>query len=506
MSANPLLTWEYYLGEALLRFVLNKDSGSLEELSESQQKVLHDLDSGGVSGLQDDPRPPVALSKVDGDQLPRAWQLRQRCGGNVPEPIGDDGVTQSLTRIARDAYCALLSPPDLRVDSGLGTSFPASDPLIGLTQVVRAHPVHRSAQELIATEAEGWIEVRIESAIGNDRLTKAPSPESVIGAAADRWRHLPNADAGDFMQAVAGCFGDLCRLGSAESVEVPAVIGFRGLKLDESREYELPMGVLRSPTDDERRYSPFIEVAAEVEAVLATNIELLVSPVDDPEPADRGRPQQQLIRTGRAVSLASALARRSEESPQSAVEIAWITEATPLQGSGAFKPGPISESWVPSISYGEEEVRALAMWVERVEVANLSHVEIAVERLLRALFEREPGESLIDAVIAWENLLGTRNETAYRVTAGMTVLCEDDPSLRLERRKELQNIYDKRSRMVHGDIVGVDFELRNRAIQVGLDALARLIKDRPALLELAKSQKRVDYLLLAVNDPDLPSA
>lgn len=353
-------------------------------------------------------------------------------------------------------------------------------------------------------EAQGWMDVYIESAIGSDRLTEAPTPESVIGAAAERWRHLPNASAGDFMQVVADCFADLRRMGVGESIEVPAVIGLRGLKLEESRQYELSIGVLRSPTDEERRYSPFFDVASEVEAVLATSIELRVSPAADPKPEVRGRAQQRLIRIGRTLSLASALARRGEESPQSAVAIAWITEATPLQSSGAFKPGPISESWVPSISYGEEEVRALTMWTERVEAANLSHVEIAVERLLRALFEIEAGESLIDAVIAWENLLGTRNETAYRVTAGMTVLCEDDSSLRLERRKEFQDIYDKRSRMVHGDIAGVDFELRNRAIQVGLDALARLIKDRPALLGLAKSQKRVDRLLLSVEDPDPP--
>lgn len=70
VSANPLLTWEYYLGGPLLRFVLNKDSGSLEELSESQERVLHDLDSGGVLGAHHDPRPPVALSRVVGGQLP----------------------------------------------------------------------------------------------------------------------------------------------------------------------------------------------------------------------------------------------------------------------------------------------------------------------------------------------------------------------------------------------------------------------------------------------------
>jgi len=106
---------------------------------------------------------------------------------------------------------------------------------------------------------------------------------------------------------------------------------------------------------------------------------------------------------------------------------------------------------------------------------------------------------LIDAVIAWENLVGTRNETAYRVTASLTVLCEDDPNHRLAMRKELAKIYDERSRLVHGDRMGVMPEVRDRAIQVGLEVLARLIDGRSDLLELANSSKRADRLLLAVN-------
>jgi hypothetical protein len=502
VSANPLLTWTYYLGEPLLRFILNKDSGSLDDLSDGQRQVLYDLDSGGVLGPRDDPRPPVALSATEGEQLPPAWRLRQRCGGRVPEPSGNDEATRSLTRIARDVYCILLSPPDLTVNSGPGRSLPASDPLIAVSQRITAHPTNVPAKKLIAAEAQDWMDVLVESAISRRRLTEKPTPDSVIGAAAERWRHLPNATADDFMQTVADCLAELRRLGTGESVEAPAAIGLRGLKLEDGLECELPTGVLRQPTDGERHYSPFFDDGPEVEAVLAVSIKLRPSPVGDPEPDDPGRSQLQLARIGRTISLASALARRNQEAPQSAAAIAWITEATPLQGSGAFKPGPISQSWVPSISYEQEDIKALGAWVERIEAAKLSHVEIAIERLLRALFEVEPGESLIDAVIAWESLLGTRNETVYRVTAGLAVLCEDDPRLRMERRKELQGIYDKRSRIVHGDIVGVDSELRNRAIQIGLDALSRMIKDRPALLELAKSQKRVDRLLLAIPDSE----
>lgn len=500
MSSSPLLTWEFALGGPLLRFVLNKDEGSLEDLSEDQQMVLHDLDSGGVLGPHDDPRAPVALSSVEGEHLPRGWWLRKRCGGEVPDPIGEDELTRNLTRIARDTYCILLSPPDLTIDSGLGKSQPASDPLIGLSQSVTAHPASDEAQQQIAEEAVSWEEVVVESALGRDRLSKSPTPESVVEAAAERWRHVPDGDAHDFMKAVSDCLTDLRCLGAGESIEALGVIGLRGLKLNNSHKYPLSIGTLRSPTADERRYAPFLRQETEVEAVLDVKIELRVAALNEIEPTDPWEIQRQLSAAGRTISLASALARRGDAESQSAVAVAWITEVTPTQGSGAFKPGPISESWVPSIDYGEDELTDLARWVELVDLADLTRVEIAVERLLRAIFEVEAGESLIDAVIAWENLLGTQSETVYRVTAGLSVLCEDDRTLRLARRKELGSIYDRRSRMVHGDSVGADFGMRNRAIQIGLEALARLIERRPELLKLAKSSQRVDRLLLSVED------
>lgn len=476
---------------------MNKDEGALEELSESQRLVLHDLDSGGVIGPLDDPRPPVALSTGgEQDRLPPSWRLRQSCGGEVPDPIGDDEMVRALTRIARDVFCVLLSPADLRVNLGYGRSLPASEPLIGLSHAISAHPLSASAAELILEQGRGWTEVSVRSALSMVRGLEPPTPDSTIGAGAERWRHLPGATVEDFMRAVAECVDDLRRLEAGEPAEAPALIGLRGLQLDGDREHRLPFGVLRPPTGYERRYAPFGEDDTETEAVLETRVSLEVWSADEAEPEDRGASQLRLAGLGRSVSLASALARRDQVSLQSAVAVAWITEVTPFRGSGAFTVPPILDAWLPSVAYDADDVEALAAWVVRVEAANLSHVEIAVARLLRALLQVvEAGESLIDAVIAWDALLGSRRKSTYRVTAGLTALCEDDAALHVERRAELADIYDKRSRLVHGDIAGVDLDLRNRAIQVGLEALARLITDHPALLELPKSETRVGRLL-----------
>lgn len=66
---------------------------------------------------------------------------------------------------------------------------------------------------------------------------------------------------------------------------------------------------------------------------------------------------------------------------------------------------------------------------------------------------QEASDSLIDAVTAWENLVGTDSETTFRVTASLARFLEPDPAKRLTYRRELGRIYHKRSRVVHGETV-----------------------------------------------------
>ena len=61
--------------------------------------------------------------------------------------------------------------------------------------------------------------------------------------------------------------------------------------------------------------------------------------------------------------------------------------------------------------------------------------------------------SLIDALIAWENLVGTTSEVTFRVTVALAKPLEPDPTKRRDLRKELAKIYDIRSRVVHGATV-----------------------------------------------------
>jgi hypothetical protein len=139
------------------------------------------------------------------------------------------------------------------------------------------------------------------------------------------------------------------------------------------------------------------------------------------------------------------------------------------------------------------------MWTSELARADLEHVEIAVDRTLRSLWAQDSTDSLIDAVIAWENLVGTRSETSYRVTAALAMLCQDDPEKRIATRRDLAATYDARSRLVHGDQLPPDLQQhRDRGIQTALEALRRLMTERQDLLALSSSSKRSDRLLLGI--------
>jgi hypothetical protein len=61
-----ILSWEYYLGERLLRFVLNKDTGPLDDLSAEQVEVLRFFESEEVYKAGYDQRLPSLLVGICG--------------------------------------------------------------------------------------------------------------------------------------------------------------------------------------------------------------------------------------------------------------------------------------------------------------------------------------------------------------------------------------------------------------------------------------------------------
>ncbi|GAA1545106.1 HEPN domain-containing protein [Nocardioides humi] len=126
-------------------------------------------------------------------------------------------------------------------------------------------------------------------------------------------------------------------------------------------------------------------------------------------------------------------------------------------------------------------------------------LDIALTRIIRASSERrDPVDVLIDAVVAWENMFGSKTETTFKVCAAISWLLEpDDRTKRLAMFNKAKTIYDARSDVVHGAAIAQpdkQRELAQEALEIATGAY-RAIHARADLKDL-KPSTRSERLLL----------
>jgi Apea-like HEPN len=129
---------------------------------------------------------------------------------------------------------------------------------------------------------------------------------------------------------------------------------------------------------------------------------------------------------------------------------------------------------------------------------------VSIRRILRAVSERkEPEDTLIDAVIVWENLFGSSQETTLRVTMSVAWMLGTDGNNRSALCTELKKVYQQRSDIVHGNAklkTGLTSPYARRAIEVSIQLLRIMFRDHPELLKLKSGAERSALMLLNALD------
>src|SRR5438093_5546346 len=118
--------------------------------------------------------------------------------------------------------------------------------------------------------------------------------------------------------------------------------------------------------------------------------------------------------------------------------------------------------------------------------------DVAARRLVSAGAARiDRSDALLDAVMVWENLLGTSTEVTFRVTAALAKALEPDRTKRRALRKALAQVYDVRSRVVHGGAVeqAAVNDAATQAIDVAVRVLRISYKRGQEWLALSSSQR-----------------
>jgi hypothetical protein len=265
---------------------------------------------------------------------------------------------------------------------------------------------------------------------------------------------------------------------------------FGGLRLDPDVEISTPWG--RLVHADRLSSEMWHDHIATCTAVLATPIRASLRAKETP-------PDSEIFahtyRVAQLVAYGVALGSHADD-PTAAVPLR-SGELLPwgMTGSG----GEVRIVGWPSRSApvtADEAARA-SEWMNRLKGVNIDRVDLALRRLVRGLAERfDKADALIDAVIAWENLVEHRDHPTRSVLYGISVLAGTAGW----SKTRISKVYETRSDIVHGE--QMKYEEINRfapeALRIGLDAIRSLLDDHADKVVMT-SEGRVLALGLPLN-------
>lgn len=127
---------------------------------------------------------------------------------------------------------------------------------------------------------------------------------------------------------------------------------------------------------------------------------------------------------------------------------------------------------------------------------DLSSINIAINRLLSASCMRDSlDDMLIDAVMCWENIIGSEHEVTFKVCASMAKLLAQNKEESEQIFNELKKIYNNRSELIHGNTkYQTNQDYVNKAIIYAAKLMDIVILNNK-LLEM-ENGARSNYILL----------
>ncbi|HET7214822.1 MAG TPA: hypothetical protein VFL79_14620 [Terriglobia bacterium] len=388
-----------------------------------------------------------------------------------------------------------LMSPDGVLQEAVGRSFLPPIQNLGINDLV-AVATAESGLDILAPR-EGELDPMLLYPGGGSRMSATMVFTGLLSSALLQMYLLRMPwDESTFVRTVLEGFEELQRAVRGERIRAHAVSGIAGITLPEAVQMRTPWGTVRPapPIETEQMALPLGRpktrcILAEPR-LLAVRFDRAASP----KPLDQSQASPEAARV--LFPLSCALASKESAKPV-APFVTWSTLVVPFQSAFWFST-PIPPPTLGSEVYFGDRIEQVEHWASVVDRSHVPGVDIAANRLISAVTNRiDRSDSLIDAVMVWENLVGTRSEVTFRVTAAIAKLLESDPTKRRDLRKELSGIYETRSRVVHGSSVeraDVD-KACSSAIDVAVRALRAAYRKGREWLELS-SQERADEILL----------
>ncbi|MEU6240560.1 hypothetical protein [Streptomyces sp. NPDC047024] len=522
------------IGQALLGYTLNMVFGSAvaDDFSDGQSEFIRELDgvlAGPVAEQYEQVRlhEMLRFSLTDTSKFgqPLANKMRLEFGGAFPDSSDADSPDRLIRDLARDTFPAFLLPPG----ESIGFLGPRESPHVAGS--IFRHPGNKAFQDAIISDPHfsavfgednphvGRHVTLYRSTLRGGTVQLSMLASIILGNA---WKgglgHPSSVE--EFCDRAQLQLHFMRSALAGESVTVKAYQAFAGVRLPSGVVWNADEGiVVREVTERDRERAPESlkrQLAGTDSAGETTVINYDGDVVVECKYPYRVKVASESIEDARpdfddlSSSLVSGIANRLRLSLLIAVQRDQKVQLVP---SWQFYEDPFDAgyflSWNDSTQavgltptqLTEPEVEAWREWFELLGNPHAEHIDLALSRVIRAVSERrEPSDVLIDSVIAWENLFGSKDgEPTLRVTASLALLLEGNPSARRKLRTKLGKIYALRSDVVHGTSAlkeQAQFAACYEALDIAIEALRVLLRDRKDVLAQRTGTERSLHLIV----------
>jgi hypothetical protein len=461
---------------------------------------------------------------------PLATALRLQCGGTVPEPVSEDPFVDALYELAVLALpleMLPLLPRDPSWVPGRSTNFvgirlnrtyqrcyitlledPELSTLFPAPEGGRRWDPHDPLNARLVTTNLLW------STGDGGTTTVGAVPASLLAFVFTRMRLARELTVSALPDHVEHAVHTVRRLARRKRSSVPLVVPLDNIELEPDVQ-EIPLGSGRIlPAAEFADRVPGVSPDDPAVLVLESDLRLLdaLPPQSSEEDVENDFGRRVKHREGtitvarrkieeRITAGRLAITLPSKEGAAIAPTVAYRQVVNPLRGDGGGARGWSrgSSSSMPMCTVDA----ATAAEMSQLAAAAFdlpSSMAMGARRIVSAVGERiDPLDAFVDAIIAWENLLGSETEVTFRLCAAIAKLLEvDDSDARLALFKELKDLYGVRSGLVHGDREPKPSDatnMRDRAVHVALTML-RAIAGSDELCEARSAGERNRLVLL----------
>ncbi|MFD0883103.1 hypothetical protein ACFQ08_00785 [Streptosporangium algeriense] len=409
--------------------------------------------------------------------------------------------------VATYRYFTTQKAPEITIDSVI---LRTGEPLIDTTRelmprgVMELEEFHAAIQILAEepelsqfVEVEGQLVPMIMHSQGGSRQSLDFLILALLHSSRLRiyWLRLEFSEA-TFTSIVLENYEELKRGFRGETIRYYKITGYAGIELEERSQITTPWGTLQKAPIPSPHLVYLGFAGTPTTAIMLSEHHTTIVVSREPS-LDAFKPMRF---TGppilELVPLAFALG--TFQPKPCAPVMTFMTNLLPFMlgfsSTSTMRPDKISDA----VQLTTEQVSAIEDWARRLNEQHIDSLKVAVGRVISAISKRaDKSDVLIDAVTAWESLVGSRSETVFRVTAALAHLLEKDPTARRGFQKKLKDIYNLRSRVVHGDLVesAKIAEAADEATKIAIKSLSQIYLMPIEWLSM-KSEERADRILL----------